>query len=81
MRVERFRDYVRELLTGSGHPDIVRAEFEQVPGEREGLVDLRVDFADGVSIFLAVVRTSPPTGDDFAKPEQPVTRVGATRSA
>jgi hypothetical protein len=81
MRVERFREYLRDLLAQSGHPDIVRAEFEQVPGEREGLVDLRIDFADGVSIFLAVVRTSPPTGDDFTKPEQPITKSGATPRA
>lgn len=76
MRVERFQQYVRDLLAGSGHPDIVRAEFEQVPGERKGLVDLRVDFADGVSIFMAIVRTSPPTGDDFAKLEQHVLTAG-----
>ncbi len=80
MRVDRFKEYLRELLAGSDHPDIVRVEFEQVPGEREGLVDLRIDFADGVSIVLAIVRTAPPAGDDFSQPEKFITK-GATQSA
>lgn len=80
MRVERFRGYVRDLLADSGHPDITRVEFEQVPGEREGHVDVRVDFADGVSIVLAIVRTSPPGGEDISQPEKIVVKA-ATQSA
>lgn len=79
MRVERFKEYVRELLAGSGHPDIVRAEFEQVPGE-PGPAGLRVEFADGVSMLLYVVRTAPPSGENMSQPEQIITRSGATQS-
>lgn len=80
MRVERFKEYVRELLAGSGHPDIVRAEFEQVSGEH-GATGLRVEFADGVSMLLFIVRTAPPSGENLSQPEQIVTRSGATQRA
>jgi hypothetical protein len=81
MRVDRFKEYVRDLLAGSGHPDIVRVEFEQVPDEHDGLIDVRVDFADGISIMVAIVRTSPSSGDDFSQPEQVITKASATQSA
>jgi hypothetical protein len=80
MLVERFKDYVRELLAGSGHPDIVRVALEQVSGEG-GATGVRVEFADGVSMLLFIVRTAPPSGENLSQPEQIVTRSGATQRA
>ena len=62
MRIDRFKELVRDVLANSGHPDITRAEFEQAPGDA-GPPYLRVDFADGVSMLLAIVRTAPPSGE------------------
>ena len=81
MRVDRFKDYLRDLLSGSGHPDIVRVELEQVPGEGNELTELRFELSDGVAVQLAIVRTSPPAGDDFSKPETPALKTSATQSA
>jgi len=49
--------------------------------EHDGFVDVRVDFADGVSIMLAIVRTSPSSGDDFSQPERVISKASANQSA
>ena len=72
MRRDRFVDYLGELLGNSGHPDIRRVERYDVP--EGGVTDLKVGCADGTSIYLRIVRSSPPGGDDHTKPETIVTK-------
>jgi hypothetical protein len=79
VRRDRFVDYLRDVLATSGHPDIVGVEQYDVP--EGGVSDLKVRFADGVTIYLRVVRSAPPGGDDHTKPETIVTKDAVPVSA
>jgi hypothetical protein len=66
MTVEDFRDYFRTLLASSGNPAIAGVDFYDVPGERSQK-DLTVRGTDGTTLYLSIVRTSPPGGDEAGR--------------
>lgn len=76
MRVERFKNYLRDRLVSAGHPDIVSVDTYDVP--EGGATDLKVTYADGVVLYLRIVRTAPPGGDSHDQPEKIVTKQGTS---
>ena len=72
MRLDRFEPFVIDTIRAAASPAIARAEpFSAAGADRPHGVVIRT--ATGGQAHLQLVRTSPPTGDDWAKPEQPVT--------
>jgi hypothetical protein len=72
VRRDRFVGYLGELLGNSGHPDIAKVTRYDVP--EGGVTDLKVGCADGTSIYLRIVRSAPPGGDDHTAAEKIVTK-------
>ncbi|HEY3608431.1 MAG TPA: hypothetical protein VGL06_13065 [Pseudonocardiaceae bacterium] len=63
MTVDDFKQYFQELLTNSGHTAIAGVDVYDIPGNEGPLKDLAVRGTDGVTLYLSIVRTSPPGGD------------------
>lgn len=63
MNVGEFKDYLRGLLVDSGNPAIAGVDFYHVAHNDVPLRDLAVRGADGVTLYLDIVRTAPPGGD------------------
>ncbi|WP_253771588.1 hypothetical protein [Goodfellowiella coeruleoviolacea] len=74
MRVERFRQWLHQVLAESGHPGIEAVAGYEVPGGGHGRTDTVVRGTDGVALYLRVVRTAPPGGEDLSQPETVITR-------
>lgn len=74
MRVKRFEAWMRDLIRDADHPEIVNVETFQEGGFTDKPVGLHIKFASGADAFIQFVRTSPPGGDDHARPERVVTR-------
>lgn len=70
MNVIEFKEYFRELLANSGNPAIAGVDFYDVPDNEYPLQDLVVRGTDDVSLYLSIVRTSPPGGDKAGEPVQ-----------
>lgn len=78
MRVERFKEYLRESLAGAGNPGITGVDTFPVPNDE--VTGIKVTCSDGITIYLQVVRTSAPGGDDHSKPETIVTKHTTARA-
>jgi hypothetical protein len=63
MNIEDFKDYFRGLLANPSNDAIADVDFYDVAGNGRPLKDLAVHGADGVTLYLSIVRTSPPGGD------------------
>ena len=63
MTVDDFKDYFRGLLTNSGRATVAGVDLYDVPDNGHPLQDLAVRGTDGVTLYLSIVRTSPPGGD------------------
>jgi len=68
VRIPRFKTWLAEQL--DQHPDITQVEEYEV---NPGLTDLKITTGDQV-VYLRVVGTAPPGGDNPAEPEQIVTK-------
>ncbi|MGH3863722.1 hypothetical protein [Actinokineospora sp.] len=73
---DRFVEHVRTLLSECGHPDIASVDTYQVDGS---VSDLQITCTDGRVIKLNIVRTSPPSGDNYSQPEPIVVKGPATQ--
>ena len=63
MTVDDFKEYFRGLLANSGHAAVAGADFYDVSGNEHPIKDVAVRGTDGVTLYLSIVRTSPPGGD------------------
>jgi hypothetical protein len=82
MRVEEIRDWLAGLL--DGQPGIERVEDYAVPENKHELTDKVVRCTDGRSIFLRIVRSSPPGGEqngDSGAAREPGTEIVVTGEA
>lgn len=70
MRVGRFTEFLLERLRESGHPGISAVDTYDISTVTHPVVRC----ADDSAIYLMVVRTSPPGGDDASQPETVVER-------
>ncbi|CAM3412911.1 hypothetical protein KIPE111705_07170 [Kibdelosporangium persicum] len=73
MRVERFKDYLREKIIGL--PDVASVDTYAVD---DAITGIKVTGTDGVELYLHVVRTSPNGGDNHNEPEKIVTKHAVT---
>jgi hypothetical protein len=76
VRIDRFKEYLRETIAGSGHPGVTGVDTFPVPHDE--ITGIKVTCSDGITIYLQVVRTSAPGGDDPGAPETIVTKHTAT---
>lgn len=69
MRVKRFEGFLKDLIEQADSPEITSVQTFEEAGLTDKPVGLRVQFASGATVFMQVVRTSGPGGDDFSQPE------------
>jgi hypothetical protein len=60
MKIDRFRDYFGALLRDSGNPEVTAVETWSVPGSDQLANELKIVGADGVTLYLRMVRTAGP---------------------
>jgi hypothetical protein len=72
MWVSRFKEHLLTCLADAGHPEIDSVEWWDGPDP--GMRNIKVNCTDGRAIYLTIVGTSRPGGEDHTKPEVIVTK-------
>jgi hypothetical protein len=79
MWVGRFKEYLLTALAEAGHPGIDSVEWWAGPDP--DMRNIKVNCTDGRAIYLTIVGSSRPGGEDHTKPEVIVTKDSLETSA
>lgn len=69
MRAKTFETYLKQLIEKDQYKHIRSVQTFDEAGFTDKPYGLRIEFDNQAAVFIQFVRTSPPGGDDFSKPD------------